>query len=307
MKHIMSVAAVLLLGGCNPQNPAPVEYNHNKYFGRDQDERTVSSVDSGEISAKPLSPKEKDDFDKPAGVLMEPKRQVTAEEPVDEVAPLPATVPDDTKIIYHEVQEGETLQKIAAHYEQRLHDIAELNDLFEPYRLEEFQVLKIKVSSEVLNRINRENAKELTRKNAPAPVELIEETRGAVSEFIKPLEGKIIARFGDQTASGKNNGINIAAIDGTDIRSIAGGTVVYSGNDARFGNLMIIKLTAGSEQDTFAAYAHMKDLLLTKDTPVKQGQVIGHVGTSGDVTSPQLYFAIRKGKTAVDPESYLGW
>ena len=38
---------------------------------------------------------------------------------------------------------------------------------------------------------------------------------------------------------------------------------------------------------------------------VDKGQVIGTVGDSGNVSSPQLYFSLRKGREAVDPVKYL--
>jgi murein DD-endopeptidase MepM/ murein hydrolase activator NlpD len=38
---------------------------------------------------------------------------------------------------------------------------------------------------------------------------------------------------------------------------------------------------------------------------VKRGQVIAHSGQTGNVTSPQLHFEIRKGATPVDPAQYL--
>ena len=122
------------------------------------------------------------------------------------------------------------------------------------------------------------------------------------SLFIKPLEGKIITKFGQQTPIGRNNGINIAAPIGTSVESIDAGAVVYTGKDARFGNLIIIKL---EDKDLYVAYAHLQDILVKKGSLVSQGEVIGHVGQTGNVQSPQLHFAIREGKLAVDPLKYL--
>jgi murein DD-endopeptidase MepM/ murein hydrolase activator NlpD len=38
---------------------------------------------------------------------------------------------------------------------------------------------------------------------------------------------------------------------------------------------------------------------------IKRGQVIGKSGQSGEVTSPQLHFEIRKGSSPVDPLQFL--
>jgi murein DD-endopeptidase MepM/ murein hydrolase activator NlpD len=45
--------------------------------------------------------------------------------------------------------------------------------------------------------------------------------------------------------------------------------------------------------------------LVKRGETVKRGQVIAHAGQTGNVTSPQLHFEIRKGATPVDPAQYL--
>jgi murein DD-endopeptidase MepM/ murein hydrolase activator NlpD len=47
-------------------------------------------------------------------------------------------------------------------------------------------------------------------------------------------------------------------------------------------------------------------LLVKRGDSVKRGQTIAHAGQTGNVTSPQLHFEIRKGSTPVDPTKYLG-
>ena len=121
-------------------------------------------------------------------------------------------------------------------------------------------------------------------------------------KFMMPVYGVVISKFGDQSPNGTNNGINIKASEGADIKSIENGTVIYSGKDAKFGNLLIIKL---DKRELYVAYAHMRDLLFTKGTKVSLGQVIGHVGKTGNINEPQLHFAIREGKIAVDPTKYI--
>ena len=125
------------------------------------------------------------------------------------------------------------------------------------------------------------------------------------SSLIKPLDGKIISRFGEQTPIGRNNGVNLAADAGTPVESIAAGVVVFAGQDPKFGNFIIIKLE--DKDDLYAGYANLRDMLVKKGSIVAQGQVIGHVGQTGKVQSPQLHFAIREGKLkqAVDPLKYL--
>ena len=63
---------------------------------------------------------------------------------------IPAQGKSETKdkIIYHEVQVGETIEEIASKYGQKVSEIALLNDLEPPHYIDEFQVLKIKQTKE---------------------------------------------------------------------------------------------------------------------------------------------------------------
>ena len=48
------------------------------------------------------------------------------------------------------------------------------------------------------------------------------------------------------------------------------------------------------------------ELLVKRGDTIRRGQVIAHAGQTGNVTSPQLHFEIRKGSTPVDPTQFLG-
>jgi murein DD-endopeptidase MepM/ murein hydrolase activator NlpD len=53
------------------------------------------------------------------------------------------------------------------------------------------------------------------------------------------------------------------------------------------------------------AYAHASELLVKRGDPIKRGQIIAKSGQSGEVSSPQLHFEIRKGSSPVDPLQFL--
>lgn len=127
-------------------------------------------------------------------------------------------------------------------------------------------------------------------------------TSASDAHFAMPTQGEIVSKFGEHYMGKKNNGINIAAKAGSDVKAVSDGVVIFSGEDPKFGNLIIIK---HDTNDLFSAYAHMSDLKLHLQDRVTKSQVIGHVGQTGNVTKPQLHFAIRKGKTPVDPMQYL--
>lgn len=143
--------------------------------------------------------------------------------------------------------------------------------------------------------------------NAPDKIEIEKEEVAAPAvqskPFIKPVDGQVISEFGGNKAGGGfNDGINIQAPEGTPVKAASGGTVVYSGNQLQgYGNLIIVRHPDGY----LSSYSHLKDLELKKGDSIKQGEVLGHVGKTGNVESPQLHFGIRKGREPVDPKSYL--
>ena len=120
--------------------------------------------------------------------------------------------------------------------------------------------------------------------------------------FLWPVNGKVISPFGSKNGGLHNDGINIAAPRGTPVRAAENGVVVYSGNQIRgFGNLLLIRHSDG----WVTAYAHNDTLLVKKGQQVKRGETIARVGSTGNVTQPQLHFELRKGTEAVDPAGYL--
>lgn len=117
-------------------------------------------------------------------------------------------------------------------------------------------------------------------------------------DFRWPARGRVIAGFG--TAG--NEGINIALPEGTPVRAAEGGTVAYSGDELRgYGKLVLVRHADGY----VSAYAHNSQLLVERGEEVRRGQVIANSGRTGNVTSPQLHFEIRKGADPVDPMPYL--
>lgn len=113
--------------------------------------------------------------------------------------------------------------------------------------------------------------------------------------FSWPLEGPVVSDF-----ASTNTGIAITAPKGTAVQSAAGGTVLQAGS-GDLGNSVTIRHPDGY----VSVYGHLDRVLVEKDTIVGNGDVIGTVGQTGGVKSPQLHFEIRQGSTPVDPASYL--
>jgi murein DD-endopeptidase MepM/ murein hydrolase activator NlpD len=128
-------------------------------------------------------------------------------------------------------------------------------------------------------------------------------TTGAAStSFRWPVRGRVSEGFGPKPSGGQNDGINISVPHGTLIKAAEDGVVAYAGSELKgYGNLVLVRHSNGF----VTAYAHASELAVKKGETVKRGQVIGKAGQTGNVTSPQLHFEVRKGATPVDPTQYL--
>jgi murein DD-endopeptidase MepM/ murein hydrolase activator NlpD len=120
--------------------------------------------------------------------------------------------------------------------------------------------------------------------------------------FLWPVRGTVLSDFGPKPGGLHNDGINIEAARGSTVIAADSGIVAYAGNELRgFGNLLLIRHANG----WMTAYAHLGEMLVDRGSPVKRGQKIGTVGSSGSVSSPQLHFEVRRGSRAVDPRDHL--
>ena len=120
--------------------------------------------------------------------------------------------------------------------------------------------------------------------------------------FLWPVEGQVISGFGSKPGGTHNDGINIAAPLGSDIRAAKSGVVAYAGNELRgYGNLVLIR----HEDGWMTAYAHNDTLLVGRGDTVRRGQVISRSGKSGRVSRPQAHFEIRRNGEPQDPLNLL--
>ncbi|PKL17800.1 MAG: hypothetical protein CVV49_09160 [Spirochaetae bacterium HGW-Spirochaetae-5] len=52
-------------------------------------------------------------------------------------------------------------------------------------------------------------------------------------------------------------------------------------------------------------YGHLSKMVVSKNSKVRKGELIGNVGSTGKSTGPHLHFEIRKGGQALNPEDYV--
>lgn len=116
-----------------------------------------------------------------------------------------------------------------------------------------------------------------------------------------PIAGDLIARYGSKRGDGPSwKGLFIRAAEGTEVKAVAGGRVVFADWLRGFGNLIIID--HGSQYLTI--YGNNQSVLKRAGDVVKSGDVIASTGNSGGNDQSGLYFEMRHDGRAFDP---LGW
>jgi murein DD-endopeptidase MepM/ murein hydrolase activator NlpD len=195
------------------------------------------------------------------------------------------------------IRSGDDIKSIADEYNISVNVIARENGLKPPYNLEVGQILKLPESKSVSEVTEITEVAKVSKK--ASAVQLHSQT----VDFINPVEGDIICSFGEETEAGrKNEGVNFVANAGSNVHSVASGTVIYASNQLEdYGNLVIVK----HDNSLVTTYAHLQQISVQKGQKVTVGDIVGKVGATGNVSSPQLHFAVRKGKDVVDPALYL--
>jgi len=131
-------------------------------------------------------------------------------------------------------------------------------------------------------------------------------TRNREKPFILPVQGRLTSKFGyrkDPMGGGKSfhPGIDIAAPLETPVRAARDGKVVFAGWLKRGGGTIFIRHSYGFE----TRYLHLSKIEVRRGERVRQGQIIGKVGSTGHSTGPHLHFEIRKRGTPLDPLKFL--
>ncbi|MFG3014306.1 peptidoglycan DD-metalloendopeptidase family protein [Streptomyces cinerochromogenes] len=127
---------------------------------------------------------------------------------------------------------------------------------------------------------------------------------GGVGQWVKPVNVPYGTRFGvagPMWSSGHHTGLDFPASVGTPVHAVDGGTVIGVGTAGPYGNH--IEIDHGGK--LVSLYAHMSKLLAGLGQVVGQGDVIGQVGATGNVTGPHLHLEARVNGKAVDPMPYL--
>ncbi|MCX7842471.1 MAG: peptidoglycan DD-metalloendopeptidase family protein [Clostridia bacterium] len=135
----------------------------------------------------------------------------------------------------------------------------------------------------------------------------------ASQKFIVPVLGPVTVEFAqDKLVYSKtleewrtHSGIDIGGEKGTPVKAVADGVVSEVKNDPRYGITVIINHNNGIK----TVYANLaSDEIVSPNQKVKQGEVIGSIGTTAAFESaeqPHLHFEVLKNNEPADPLAYL--
>jgi lipoprotein NlpD len=118
--------------------------------------------------------------------------------------------------------------------------------------------------------------------------------------FSWPLQGVLYSRFGPRSGH-RHDGIDVSAPDGTAVLAAGDGEVVFAGEQAGYGSIVILRHAGG----LVTVYAHASALLVREGAAVKRGEGIARVGQTGRTSGPHLHFEVREGTRPRDPLLFL--
>ena len=194
---------------------------------------------------------------------------------------------------YHVVKPGENLFRIAKAYDLSYEELARANGIKDPRHIVVGQRIFIPGGA-------RQRQVEGSAAAEGLPAQGAAQAEPSENAFLWPVSGSLNSGFGPR-GSGFHDGLDIAAPEGTPIRAVERGEVIYSDELRGYGNMVIVRHGGG----IVSVYAHNQVNLVREGQQVARGEIIARVGSTGRVTGPHLHFEIRKNNLAQDPLLYL--
>jgi lipoprotein NlpD len=197
--------------------------------------------------------------------------------------------------IYHIVRSGENLFRIGKAYDLSHEELARVNGIRDASQIRVGQRIFVPGAT-------RQLPVEIITPAEPAleTATILQPVDSEREKFLWPVTGTINSGFGPR-GSTFHDGIDIAAAEGTPIRAMDRGDVIYSDQLRGYGNIVIIRHSDG----LVSVYAHNEANLVKQGQTVSRGEMIARVGSTGRVTGPHLHFEIRRNNAAQDPLRFL--
>jgi septal ring factor EnvC (AmiA/AmiB activator) len=155
----------------------------------------------------------------------------------------------------------------------------------------------------MLDRLEKDRARARER-GAPPPV--AGDVGAKKRRLSWPVRGTVVSEFGFEVnprygTRVPQNGIDIAAPEGTPVRAVAAGSVVYVDWLPGYGRTVILDHGGGF----YTLYAHASSFAVRRGDQVTPGQSIASVGDTDSVRGTCLHFEVRQGEKALNPREWL--
>lgn len=229
-------------------------------------------------------------------------------------APAAAPPPAGADTIRHQVQPGETAYSVARLYGVPVRTVAEWNGLSTDLAVRDGQFLLVPRGAAATlpppvppgagsatpappSAATALPTEEVLPASAPLPAPTpqdVGEQAPSDARLVQPVAGSIIRAY----APGRNEGIDIGAPEGAEVRAADAGTVAAVTTNTEGVQIVVIKHADG----LLTVYTHLDRLTVAKDATVGRGAVIGRV-RAGNPSF--LHFEVRRGMESADPTQYL--
>lgn len=219
------------------------------------------------------------------------------------------TIPNqDGRLI--QVRANDSIYKISERYGVSWKKIVDCNNLSD---INIKSGMKLFIPDSGMTKYERERFYQIKPKQA-APVVRNSDKSGNASRknimnsniFSWPIKGAITSSFGlrsDPITGVKDfhTGLDIRGAMNTPVKAPSDGVVAFAGWSNVYGNFILLK----HENNIVTMYGHLNKINVEKGENVKQGNVIGVVGTTGRSTGPHLHFEVLKNNKRENPLSFL--
>ncbi|SHK11153.1 Murein DD-endopeptidase MepM and murein hydrolase activator NlpD, contain LysM domain [Clostridium cavendishii DSM 21758] len=137
------------------------------------------------------------------------------------------------------------------------------------------------------------------------PIVILKGTKNPIAASVpflnKPTRGGFITSPYGERHGAIHHGMDIGEAYGAPITAALDGVVKYTGYNDIYGNMLILDHGNGIE----TVYGHASEILAKKGACVKEGELIGKVGSTGNSTGPHLHFELRTNGMAINPKQYI--
>ncbi len=181
------------------------------------------------------------------------------------------------------------------------------------------KLLSYKTKEQIYENIDTSDTGSVDIKLLKEHIEVTVERVGDIKDYIRqqrdiyfatpmgwPVDGYISSSFAYRThpktkKRAFHGGVDIASHPNNPVRSTADGIVLFADWSGKNGKLVVIRHGYGFT----TCYAHNKKIMVTVGKRVKRGDIIAHVGSTGDSTGPHVHYEVWIDGKRVNPKRYL--